>query len=760
MTEEDREKLLAEALADLLDGKPRPSEDESALLPELAALAEIDRVIEPPPALPERLSGHTIAGEIASGGMGRVLLAIDQALGRKVAIKTLADRWAGDPSIRARFMAEARATAKLNHPHIVRIYNLGKPDEIPHFVMEYVEGASLTQAAGSLTWEQRAEMMRKIVLAVQFLHEHGLLHRDLKPGNILVGADLEPKLVDFGLALDLDARQRMSSPGEVAGTPGYLSPEQAAGEPQLDARSDIFSLGSVFYEFLTGRAPFAAESVTDLLRQIREQDPPLPRRLDPEIPRDLQNICLKALEKDPEQRYRSAREMADDLRRFLAGEAVLAEPAAYARLISGQVGRHLRDLDGWRQERIISEEEHSGIRKRYQRLLEREDAWIMAARRLTLPQVTLYLGAWVLSVGAALVAFFPYKSMRGLPEVLAVWAASMPAAWIGVRTWKRGNFGVAIAYLLAFCLLAPIAVLVTLEEFHLFAGLTQGKEALELFYRLEATKKAANSQVWWALAASLPVCWWMRRFTRAPVFSLMFALMAALFYLATLLLLGMLDCLDRDPGRFYFRLIPGAIIFLSGGYIFERVRLPDDSRYIYPFGVGFTWAALSGLAAVHKPYAAWLGWIAPWTHGEQEYLFLINAAIYFSLDRVADLFRSQQIRMVGKSFRFLLPGHVLISLLLLGMNDSVSVTEQRVFEWLLPAAACVFVFTSIPRQMKNFFASGILFLAIGIYRVQQEVFPNRAFWPLLLVVVGLGLMLAATNYAAIRVALGRMWRRR
>ncbi len=761
MTEEDREKRLAEALADLLDGKPAAGGDSSAaeLLPELDALAEIDRAVEPAPPLPERLSGHTIAGEIAAGGMGRVFLAIDQALGRKVAIKTLGDRYAGDASIRARFMAEARATAKLNHPNIVRIYNLGPADEMPHFVMEYVDGAPVTQVAAPLTWEQRASMMHKIVLAVQFLHDHGLLHRDLKPDNILVGADLEPKLVDFGLALDLDANQRLSRPGEVAGTPGYLSPEQAAGDRQLDARSDIFSLGGVFYEFLTGRAPFAGKSTAELLRQIREADPPLPRRLDPEIPRDLQNICLKALEKDPERRYRTAREMADDIRRFLAGEAVLAEPAAYARLISGQVGSHLRDLDGWRHERIISEEEHSSIRKRYQRLLERDDAWIMAARRLTLPQVSLYLGAWILAVGAALVAFFPYASMRGAPEVLAVWAASAPAAWIGIRTWKRGNFGVAIAYLLAFCLLTPIAVLVTLEEFHLFTALTQGNSALELFHRLEAAKEATNAQVWWALLASLPVCWWLRRFTRAPVFSLMFALMAALFYLATLARMGILDCLDHDPGRFYFRLIPGAVIFLIAGYGFEKFRRPDDSRYFYPFGVAFTWAALSGVAAFHKPYGAWLGTVAPWTHGQEEYLFLINAAIYFTLDRLSDLFRSDQVRMVGKSFRFLIPGHVLVSLLLLGMNDSVSIGEQRFFEWLLPGAACIFVFTSIPRQMKNFFASGILFLAIGIYRLQQEVFPGRAFWPLLLVMAGLGLMLSATNYAAIRVALGRIRRK-
>jgi serine/threonine-protein kinase len=757
VTGEEREKQFAEALADVLDGKPASAIPD--LAPELAALAEIDRAIEPSAPLPERLSGHKIAGEIGSGGMGRVLLAVDEALGRTVAIKTLADRYAGDPVLRARFMAEARATAKLNHPNIVRIYSLGPADEPPHFVMEYVDGVPLTRAAGPLTWGQRAGMMRKVALAVQFLHERGMLHRDLKPGNILVGPDLEPKLVDFGLALDLGAHQRLSRAGDVAGTPGYLSPEQAAGEPQLDARSDVFSLGGVLYELLTGVPPFQGDTLAELLHRIREEDPALPRRIDAAIPRDLQNICLKALEKDPQRRYGAAREMADDLRRFLAGESVLAEPAAYARLIAGRVEHHLRDLDGWRHEQIISEEEHSGIRKRYERLLEREDAWIMAARRLTLPQVSLYLGAWILAVGAALVAFFPYPSLRGVPEVLAVWTAAAPTAWIGVRTWRRGYYRVAIAYMLAFCLLAPVAALVTFEEFRLFAGLTHGNPGLELFYRLNAAKKATNAQLWWSLLAGLPVCWGMRRFTRAPVFSLLFAAMAALLYLATLLRIGMLDCLDRDPGRFYFRLIPAAAIFLVAGYVFERFRKPDDSRYFYPFGVVFTWAALSGLAGFHRPYAGWIEWLAPWTRGQEEYLFLINAAIYFALDRIADRFQSEQVRMVGRSFRFVIAGHVLVSLWLLGLNEASPVSEQHLFEWLLVAAACVFVFASIVRQMKNFFVSGMLFLAVGVYRVQQEVFPNRAFWPLLLVILGLLLMLAATNYAALRVALGRFRKR-
>ena len=756
--DDDREQSLADAFADLLDRRAaRSTAHPPELAPELAALSEIDRVLEPAAPLPDRLSGHKIIDQIGAGGMGRVLLAMDEALGRKVAIKTLAPRYAGDAGLRARFMDEARAMARLNHPHVARIYSLGSAEEPPHFVMEYLAGAPLTIAAARLDFRGKAELLAKVALATHFLHDQGIVHRDLKPANILVDADLEPKLLDFGLALDLSGEENSATLRQVAGTPEYLSPEQAAGRP-LDARSDVFSLGAILYELLTGAPPFRGDTVSDLLRSIREDEPALPRRRAPGVPRDLQNICLKAIEKDPAARYASAREMAGDLHRFLAGEAVLAEPAAYARLIAGKVGQHLRDLESWRHDQIVSEAEYDGIRKRYERLIEREDAWIMEARRLTLPQVTLYLGAWVLAVGATFLTLFSYPALAGAPAIAAAWAAAIPSAWLGIRNWNRGNSRVAIAFLLAFCLVAPIAALATTQEVRIFTSVTRGQLRLELFHRLEFAKQATNAQLWWALLAALPVCWWLRRFTRAPVFSLMFATYAALLCLASLLRMGMLDWLDHDPGRFYFHLLPCALLFLIAGFTFERTRRPDDSRYFYPFAVAFTWAALSGVAAFHEPYAKWLNSAAPWTRGQVEYLFIVNAAIYFALDRLCRLQSSPQLRTVGHAFRFVIPGHVMTSLLLLGM-DAQSRAEARVFEWLLPAVACVFVFASIPRQMKNFFASGLLFFAIGVYRLQQQVFPGRAFWPIMLLAGGLALMLIAGNYAPLRVTLARSLKR-
>jgi serine/threonine protein kinase len=219
-------------------------------------------------------------------------------------------------------MNEARALAQVSHPNIVRIFSLGSADELPHFVMELVDGATLVEAARPLTIRQKAELMRKVALAVNFLHEHQLVHRDLKPTNILVGPDLEPKILDFGLARHLTESGRVTRPGEIMGTPDYFSPEHTLPGSQFDSRSDIFSLGTVFYEMLTGSVPFHGETFGEQVRRIREQDPALLRRQNAEIAADLQDVCLKALEKKPENRYATAREMADDLERFLAGEKV------------------------------------------------------------------------------------------------------------------------------------------------------------------------------------------------------------------------------------------------------------------------------------------------------------------------------------------------------------------------------------------------------------------------------------------------------
>jgi hypothetical protein len=207
--------------------------------------------------------------------------------------------------------------------------------------------------------------------------------------------------------------------------------------------------------------------------------------------------------------------------------------------------------------------------------------------------------------------------------------------------------------------------------------------------------------------------------------------------------------------------------FLLGGWI-ERRRLAGDARYFYFFAVVFTLLGLSGVAMFHEPYANWLKSIAPRTRGQQEYLFIINAGIYLVLQHICDQFPSAQLRWVSKTFRFLIPGHILTSMLLLGLaasnlwrQSSANVSlrhEARFFEVLLPLAACAFIFGSISKQMKNFLAMGLLFLAIGIVRLQQDLFRDRAAWPVCLLFAGLLVMAVAANYPFVKTTVARLFR--
>jgi serine/threonine protein kinase len=784
----EREQAIAEALAKYLD---RVSEEEEVdiqaycqeypgleaeLRPLLDALEGMDgatvsgtapREKEHGEKLPERLSGHKILGEIGAGGMGRVLLGYDERLGRRVAIKILAGRYQDREAVRTRFMQEARALARISHPNIVHIFSLGQPEEPPHFVMELLDGTSLVEAGRALTMKQKAALLQKVALAVEFLHEHQILHRDLKPTNILVGPDLEPKILDFGLARDLESSdRRITRPGEIMGTPDYFSPEHTVLGSSLDPRSDVYSLGAVLYELLTGNPPFHSETISEQIRRIHTENPVLPRRVNDNAPGELQDICLKALEKKPENRYRSAREMADDLERFLAGEKVHAAPTAYSELMSGKIEQHLRELEGWRADQIVTDYEYDALRKSYGRLIEREDSWILDARKLTLPQVSLYLGAWVVSVGAALLFLFEYKDLPGKVALTLVAAIAALIALRGLQLWKAAQLRVGIAYLLAFCLMMPIVLLVAFGEFHLFAKAT-GHADWELLKK--TFKQTTNAQLWWASFLSIPAYVWLRQFTKSSVFSLVLAVTTAWLSAVTLLRMGLLEKFDGDPGWLYYRLIPIALLFFAAAFTLEHLRFPSDSRYFYPFAVFFTFAALSGLAATHKPYQDWLENTFPWTRGQIEYLFIINAGIYFLLQAICERFPSAQMRVVAKSFRFAVPGHVLTSLFFLSaaawerwqdhLPDLAMKKEARSFEVILPVTACAFVFASIWKQMKNYFVVGMVFLAAGLIHVQQDMFKEKSVWSIVLLLAGSILMISATRYSSIKMALARMLRK-
>ncbi len=275
--------------------------------------------------------------------MGMVYEAWDTQLGRRVALKMLRQVFFATEVERLRFQNEAELASRLDHPNIVPIHEVGVHEGQPYFTMKVIDGVSLAQrlAAGAISPRQAAALMLKIARAVQHAHQRGIIHRDLKPGNVLLDEQGEPWLTDFGVAKWLDADSGLTLTRSLIGTPDYMSPEQAAGRSgEISTAADVWALGVMLYQMFTGRLPFPGESHPEILRHVAEREPPTPRTVIPRLDRDLDTLCLRCLEKDPARRLASAGELADELKRWLDGQPILARRITVRERIGKWTRRH------------------------------------------------------------------------------------------------------------------------------------------------------------------------------------------------------------------------------------------------------------------------------------------------------------------------------------------------------------------------------------------------------------------------------------
>src|SRR5213083_2026680 len=281
----------------------------------------------PPSALLMDFGDYELLEQIGRGGQGVVFRARQKSLNRIVALKIIGlGHWATEAHLK-RFRLEAEAAAKLEHPGIVPIHEVGERDGSCYFSMKFVEGGQLDEVVKQtpMSIRQAAELIAKVARTVQYAHEHGILHRDIKPGNILLDPKGEPHLTDFGLARLVESESTVTRTLEVLGTPSYMAPEQAVGNnTAVSSVTDVYGLGAVLYQLLTGHPPFAGGTTYETIKLLLDTEPRQPRLLNPKIGRDLSTICLKCLEKDPERRYASSLALAEDLERWLRHEPIQA----------------------------------------------------------------------------------------------------------------------------------------------------------------------------------------------------------------------------------------------------------------------------------------------------------------------------------------------------------------------------------------------------------------------------------------------------
>ncbi|MDA7978490.1 MAG: serine/threonine protein kinase [Pirellulales bacterium] len=420
--------------------------------------------------LPRAYGDYELLEEIGRGGMGIVFRARQQSLGRVVALKMILRADVASDTDLARFRSEAQAAARLEHPNVVPVYEVGECEGRPFYTMKHIEGTTLAQRLvdGPLPPREAGEILLSVAQAIQFAHANGVLHRDLKPSNILLDESGRAYVSDFGLAKQVDRSASLTRSGAIMGTPSYMAPEQAAGNRgDVGPAVDIYSLGAILYSTLTGHPPFQAATPVDTVLLLLEQDPPPPRVVNPKADRNLEMIALRCLQKPIHLRYESVDALASDLRSYVQGQPVTARSGTFSQVIA----------------RLFQETHHATVLENWGLLWMLHSAALLAICLLTnalkLANVTSvgpYLGLWTMALGVWAAVFWWMRRRAGPVtfverQIAHVWASSMIAtAMVFLIEWQLG---------LEVLSLSPVLGIVSGSVFFSKAGILSGRFYLQ-----------------------------------------------------------------------------------------------------------------------------------------------------------------------------------------------------------------------------------------------------------------------------------------
>jgi serine/threonine protein kinase len=710
-------------------------------LQELMAPTEtlaIDEVRKPPEAAePPRLDGFRTLECLGTGGGGTVYKLEDLKLGRFVAAKVLR-REGGLQATAEEMLDEARSLALFDDPRIVRIFEIRSSDGLPVILMEYVEGFELGRIGPSLEYRQRARIIIEIAEAIHRAHTIGIQHRDLKPANIMLDADLQPRILDFGLS------SGEATAGHGRGTLAYMAPEQLDHRCQLDDRTDVYALGVVLYELLCGLRPFRGSSNQELMAAISSGEPQLPAELAPEVPEPLQAIALKAMEVDPDRRYASAREMAADLQRYLDHRPVLARPSLYHSLLGLRIHSHLEQIREWLRLKLIYPHEASDLNAAYQRLHSREDDWIALSRSLSFSQIALYLGAFLLLCGG-LLYFQGYllEVVQGLARPLLT--LGVPFAGLNITAFallRRERRAVAVAFFLAAATLLPLLLIMLLREGGLWPAAAGDPQ------QLLSDGWISNRQLQVATLAATAWSAWLALRTRTVALATTCTLLAVLLHLALLADAGLRQWLESGSwDTLAFWLLPLTGVLSATGVSLETRQKPFFARPLYTAGALLLVLALE-LLALDGRLLSHIGiTLVPFQPAEVASPLLLDTLAAMTLNGVLiylvawllERYGSSLMAATARLLYILSPFAILEPICYL---NGVAEYSER-YLWLYLGLALGITLLSHFRQRKSFYYAGLFNTGSALWLITDRYeWHDRPLWAVVVIGVGLVVMLA------------------
>lgn len=688
---------------------------------------------------------YQVIRKVGQGASGVVFQVLDTVLDRQAAVKFLNKKDTTDNTSEERWR-EARLVGKLNHPNIAQIYHIGEQEEFRFIVMEWVDGRPLTEAWHDMKLEQRLGVFLQVLDGIAAAHRRGIVHRDIKPSNILVGGDSKAKILDFGIAVDTQLLESVET-SFYHGTPAFSAPEQITPPVKISTATDVFALGVLLYNLLTDTLPFPQTDQTELFHAIRTLYPELPGAVQEKLPISLQNICLKALEKGPHQRYPDAQSLSEDINRYLRGEKVWSRPSFLTDKIQQEVFYHRQKLKVWNDNELITQSEFDKLENIYDRVISPPDPSIIESRKLSFSQVCLYLGGWIVAIGCFVLFYKPWEISMYWRPAPAI-AATIFISVFGIVMWRKNESRLAVGFLATANLLIPTTILLTMGQWQILNPDTYplGTESLGTIPGPGIT--IGNWQLLFSSVAWLICSLFFLRMVRSSIF-MIFSIVALLALLTTVYIIAGMENWDMDTvaSRYLF---PGIGLFILGSFLDRRKLI----KYAWPLCITGLLSIIIPLSVIAISDNTLFMWIWPGSAEPPQWYvkilsvliesdddarllsLLFNGIIYLALARICRLQGTRLQRSIARILNWLGPLHILVTLRVLD-EEVGSPVRQLIYRILLPIASFGFVFGSVASQMKSFFFSGLAGIAIAAHKLTDKYLKDYFAWPVSLIISGM-----------------------